>query len=266
MPDKKMTIIIVLLLSFVLIATFAVFQQQAQEKSQQDVPTVVHKGQITEKAREYSKEYKKMYLDFKGRKLSEISEFAKRKGSNGEAGVAIGIPSIPTVGNILSITSSDFLRNLSCKADAVVFGSVQSKTAHLTEDETFVYTEYEFLVRDILKNTPSNQIELGKSIQITRPGGLIKLDNQVIRVEDRSYRWLQTGKEYLLFLRYIPSTGGYMTSSVEGDFILEGNSFKGLSVIGLPEDIERNKDSQSLLETARSAISTGCVQNSTGGK
>jgi hypothetical protein len=57
-----------------------------------------------------------------------------------------------------------------------------------------------------------------------------------------------------------------MISNFEGDFILEGNSFKGLSVRGLPEELERNKDSQSLLETARGAISIGCSQDSTGEK
>jgi hypothetical protein len=48
MLSKKINIITVSLLSFILIAVFAVFQQQAQEKSQQDLPTVVQKGQTTE--------------------------------------------------------------------------------------------------------------------------------------------------------------------------------------------------------------------------
>lgn len=191
------------------------------QKEEKDEPTLVQKGQVTEKEREYSKEYKKMYSYRKGRKLSELSELGKRRGYTQEAGISIGLPLVPTIGNSSVVTASEFLRNLSCDADAVVVGVVMGKKAHLTEDETFVYTEYDFSVEDILKNNSTSAIAVNGDIQITRPGGLIKLENQVIRVEDKSYPPLEIKKKYLLFLKFIPSANGYIVSDAKGDLCLK---------------------------------------------
>ncbi len=235
------------------------------QKEEKDEPTVIQKGKITEKEREYSKEYQKLYQNRNGQKLTTISEIGKRKGNKKEAGISIGIPTIPSIGNTTEVTLSNFLRELSCQADAVVLGSIQSKSAHLTEDETFVYTEYEFLVLDILKNNSTLPIETDKNIQVTRPGGLIKLDNQVIRVEDKSYEPLLSKNNYLLFLAFIPTAKGYVVSDVKGDFLLKDNYFEKLSKFKLPEELENNNDSQMLLNNVRNAILIGCEQITKGG-
>lgn len=234
------------------------------QKEQDEEATVVKKGQVTEKEREYSKEYKKLYSYRQGRKLSELSELGKRRGNSQEAGISIGLPLVPTIGNSPEITVSGFLENLSCNADAIVVGIVKSKTAHLTEDETFVYTEYDFLVEDILKNNSASPIEGKFNIQFTRPGGLVKLDNQVIRVEDKSYPPLETKKKYLLFLKFVPSANGYIVSDAKGDFILEDNSFKKLSRLETPRELESKSEPQALLREVRNSVSANC-QNSIGG-
>ena len=190
---------------------------------------------------------------------------SKQRGNTQEAGVSIGVPTVPTIGNSVLTNASNFLSDLSCKADAVFVGLVKSKSAHLTEDETFVYTEYEFFVEDVLKNNSLSPVEVNNSVQVTRPGGLIKLDNQVIRVEDKSYEPLQLEKKYLLFLHFIPSANGYIVSDVKGDFLFEKNSVKNLSKFALPEGLESNNDSQKLLSGVRSSVLTGCEQKSTGG-
>lgn len=231
------------------------------QKEQKDEATIVQKGQVTEKEREYSKEYKKLYSYRYGRKLSELSELGKRRGYTQEAGISIGLPLIPTIGNSPAVTASEFLRNLSCAADAIVVGIVRSKAAHLTEDETFVYTEYVFSVEDILKNNSASHVEVNNSIEFTRPGGLIKLDNQVIRVEDKSYPQLETKKKYLLFLKFIPSTNGYMVYDARSDFILENNSFKTLSRLGVPKEIESKNEPQSLIYEVRNSVSPDCQKS-----
>lgn len=238
---------------------FAIPTTQGQ-KEQKEEPTTVRKGHTTEREREYSKEYKKLYPDREEYKLTRISELGKLKGNGKEAGVSIGIPSIPTLNKTPMITISEFLSSLSCRADAVVVGTVKGKTAHLTEDETFVYTEYEFLIKDILKNNPISPIKFNENIQITRPGGLIKLDDQVIRVEDKSYEPLSINKEYLLFLRFVQSANGYLVADVKGDFVLENNSFKKLSRFALPKELESDNDSQKLLSNVRNSLSIGCGQ------
>ena len=263
MYKRQPTVIGIVLIAAAILFAITTYRQQAQDKSQpqQDEATVIKRGQITEKEREYSKEFSKLYEYRKGRKLSEISEIGKRKGNTKEITVSLGIPTIPTIGNQPIITESEFFRDLSCKSDAIVMGSVINKSAHLTEDETFVYTEYEFLPESVLKNNSVSPIKINKSIEITRPGGLIKLDNQVIRVEDQLYSPLETKKQYLLFLKFIPSANGYTISDVKGDFLLEENSSKKLSRLGLPENIERRNDTQTLLTNVKNSALSNCSMN-----
>lgn len=272
MQKRQLTIVGIVLIAAIALFAITSFRQEAQSsKPQQDQEeaTVVKKGQVTEKERAYSQEYKKMYSYRKGYKLSELSDAAKRNGNKQEVGVSINEPNIPIVGTPFptsaKITANNFLDNLSCKADAVVLGSVSSKTAHLTEDETFIYTEYEFLVKDVLKNNPGFLIDVNNHIQVTRPGGLIKLDNQLIRAEDKSYEPLQLKKEYLLFLRFVPNATGYIVSDIKGDFVLENKSFKPLRKTIFSEKLENINDSQTFLGNVRSAISDGCSEQIKGG-
>ncbi len=265
MSNRQLTVIGIVLLFVVGLFAITSFRQEAQTaKPQQDEVTIVHKGQVTEKEREYSKEYKKIYFYRKGQKLSEISETSKRRGNTKEIGVIIGIPDIITVGDNQIPTASEFLSDLSCKADAIILGSAKRQEAHLTDDETFVYTEYDFSVQRVLKNNLGSPIEVNSTIQITRPGGLIKFDNQIIRAEDLSYEPLQKNKEYLLFLKFVPTTNGYVVSSPESDFILDNKSFKKLTKLASPEELT-SKDSQSLLNDVSNSVLAGCRQNPVGG-
>lgn len=266
MQKRQLMVVGIVLVVATILFAITTYRQQAQDKSQtqQDEITIVKKGQITDKEREYSKEFKKLYWYRKGKKLGEISELSKARGNKQEIGVTIGIGDLIHIGNTPLPTKLEFLSQLSCKADAVVVGSTKSKVAHLTEDETFVYTEYEFSVQNILKNNSAFPIEVNSNIQITRPGGLIKLDDQVIRAEDLSYTPLQKNKEYLLFLRFVPAANGYVVSSEEGDFVLENKSFKKLSKAHVPEEVA-SSDSQSFLNDVRNSILSRCRQNPTGG-
>lgn len=268
MHKRQLTIVGIVLIAIMILFATITFRQQAQDKTQtqQDEATIVKKGQVTKKEREYSNEYKKMHIVPKNRKFSEIIEESELNGQRTEdiVGYSGGFEGF-ALPNAPVITLAEFLGKLSCKADAIVLGYVKNNSSHMTEDETFIYTEYEFSIQDILKNNSASPIEVNINIQITRPGGLIKLNNRRIRIEDRSYEPLQKNKEYLLFLRFIPSANGYMASSDEGDFVLGNNSFKTLSKRFLPEELKGDDNSERLLNAVRSSISAGCSQNLTGG-
>jgi hypothetical protein len=259
----KVFVLCFLIVCVIFIGVFFATPSTQGQKEQKDEATVVQRGQLTEKEKEYSKEYTKLYSYRNGRKLTEATETEKLKARGKETGFSLGVPSVPTIGDIP--TTSSFLGDLSCKADAIVLGSAQNKSAHLTEDETFIYTEYEFSVKDILKNNSVSPIEVNNNIQITRPGGLIKLDDQLIRVEDKLYETLQIKKTYLLFLRFIPSANGYIVSDANGDFSIENNSFKELSKLGLPTEL-KNKSSETLLNEVHNAISIDCSKYQQGEK
>jgi hypothetical protein len=52
-------------------------------------------------------------------------------------------------------TLDEFLRVSVCSADAVVVGIVKNKSSQLTDDGTFIFTDYEMTVEEILKNNSS---------------------------------------------------------------------------------------------------------------
>lgn len=253
MTNKKLTIISVSLLSLFLIATFATLRQEAQEKHQQDEPTMVKRGQITDQQRAYSKEYEKMYPDRRKIKLGEVRKEIK------DLGIGLGV-----VGDIIDIpeaqviTPSELLKSLSCKSDAVVIGYPTTRTARLSEDETFIYTEYQFSVEEVIKNNSASPIAVNSDIQITRPGGVIKLDNRKITAIDELYEPLQTKKKYLLFLKFVPTAKGYMVADSEGDFLLEGNSFRKLSKKMVPDELRKGDNSSLLLGNVRNSVVTDC--------
>jgi hypothetical protein len=266
MHKRQAAVIITIIVAAISLFTITSFRQEAQSnKPQEDEATIIQKGEVTDEEREYSKEYKKLYSYRKGRKLSEVGESSKNAGNTKEIRVIIGVPDTVTVGDEQVPTISNFLKNLSCEADVIVIGSIKKATAHLTDDETFVYTKYEFSVQEVLKNNPIANIEINSNIQITRPGGLIKLNNQIIRAEDLSYETLQKNKEYLLFLRFVPSVKGYVVSSPKGDFILDNKSFKKLTKLESPEELA-NKNSQSLVNDIHNSILSGCNNNLTKGE
>lgn len=265
MQKRQLTVIGIVLITVTILFAISSFHQEAQTKkpqTQDEEATVVQRGEVTKKERDYSKEYKKLYPD-QTEKLVESIETARSQGIEGEVTKTLGIPSIPSFGE--SPTAMDFLRNLSCKADAVVLGSVKSKASHLTEDETWVYTEYDFLVKSIVKDNSNLPIEINNTIEITRPGGLIKFDDRVVRVKDRLYDQLEKNKEYLLFLKFVPTTKGYRVSSAYGDFVLEDNSLTSLSKIGVPEELRNTSDYQIILDKVRDSVSKGCIQRLNGG-
>jgi hypothetical protein len=49
-----------------------------------------------------------------------------------------------------------------------------------------------------------------------------------------------------------------MVSDVKGDFILEKKSFKTLSRLGVPKELENSVDSQTLLREVHNSVSVGC--------
>jgi hypothetical protein len=253
----KVFVVCFLIVCVVVIGVFFATPSTQGQKEQEEEATVVQKGQVTEKEREYSKEYKNLYSLREGRKLGEL------RGGKKDVSVISDEPEFVIDPHAPIVTVSEFFKGLSCSSDAIVVGSVKSKSSHLTEDETFVYTEYVFSIKDVVKDNISSPIKLNSNIEIARPGGVIKLDNRRITVEDKSYETLKKNEDYLLFLHFVASTKGYVVASNQGDFILEGNSFKNLSKTAFPKELE-NSNLQDLLSNIRSSISIGCNQNSEG--
>jgi hypothetical protein len=135
----------------------------------------------------------------------------------------------------------EMYRKISCFADAIVIGHTDVWLHHLTPSRTNIYTDYDFVVEDVVKNNGASTLYAGKRIVLTRPGGSMQLGAGTLKtvdVQQDMYPHLQANTSYLIFLNYIPASGGYEAKGPNATFV--GNSQwtiarKSLSGVVLPE-------------------------------
>lgn len=225
----KIGIGIVLLVGVVAFALGS-FKLEAQSaKPGEEKPTIILKGQpATDEEREYSKRYRKVYPNHPF-DLNKLIETGKKQRTDQVVGSSLGVPEVPTVEGSVPLSDHDFLVDLSCTSDSVLVGTVKAQSAHLTDDGGLVYTQYQFAVSEILRNIPVHALDVGEDVQITRPGGFIKIENQRIRIEDQSFPALKTGGKYLIFLEFLPLANGYVSTKLGGTFNLNNGAVKTLA-------------------------------------
>jgi hypothetical protein len=228
-------------------------QKDAKANPQQraDGATPVDKLVKTEKQKAHAKLYKEYSKD--GRKSLRTLASA---GGVGEVGgdVMPGIP-ILTPGPT-SFDLDEFLKGSVRDADAVIVGSVKSKTSMFNEEETFVFTDYQFNVEEVLKNNSASPLSLGAEVIVTRPGGAVVLGNgRLVRVGNRNLHPFAVDGRYVLFLKYIPETGAYSAFNNRGAFrILDGQLYK-LTDEQLPKELNGGNDAAPFVEKVRAAAS-----------
>jgi hypothetical protein len=265
----KNKIILSGLLSFVVLSLAVLVSLTVQNHteaqtttSSNDEATVVQLGQLTDKEREYSKEFNKLYPFREGRKFREIIEEDNRAGKEAESiSGFLGEHESFYLPGAARETPQDFLNRLACGSDAIVIGDVKSKSSHVTEDEKLIYTTNEFLVQSILKNSSTSPFQIGKVIEVARSGGIVQIDKRRIKIDDYSYEPLKISNRYLLFLRFVPGAEGYVAASPEGDFMLDGDSYRKLARRPVPESLEGKNDSRELSDSVSAAIKAGCKKN-----
>jgi hypothetical protein len=219
--------------------------------------TPIQEGVMTAKQKRHSKIFQK-YEDVTGGK--KIRDLIIQKGATSverEVGDVI-VPS--------SFNSQKYLQNLSCKADAVVVGTVTSKSSQITDDKTFLFTDYELAVEDILKNNAAAPIPTNSTITITRTGGSVNLNGHIGLAVDDSQKPLLANGRYLLFLKFIPETGAYRAFNNWGDdsFAFRNDKVAQVSESPLPFGPQRKVDAASFMTEVRTALSNSCNQSGGG--
>ena len=216
------------------------------ESPQQDVATPIHRGVMSEKQREHSRLFKQYDT------AQKIPDLARKEKNDVE------VYRLLPLGADLSgveVPASETIKRITCSADAVVIGKVRDKASQLTEGEGFVFTDYEFTVREVLKNNEAAPI-IGE-ISVTRPGGSVVLNGKRVRAVDESFKPLIIGQEYMLFLRFLPQTGSYMSIESGESFELAGNEIKSLRE-GALERALTEYSAVSLSYEVRNASQTPC--------
>ena len=188
-----------------------------------------------------------------GRQLLEIA--ATRAGDIEvveETGYVIQIPNsarvVPTFQSAL------------CKANAVVIGTLQTKTSALTDQGNFIFTDYDVTVDEVIKNNVSSPIAVGSTIVTTRDGGAVELNKRIFRATRGDFDPPVVGNRYLLFLRFIPQTGSYLMYG-NGSFELQSDTMRALGPEAREELHRANQDRVTFLTELRAFGQRACSNN-----
>ncbi len=149
-----------------------------------------------------------------------------------------------------------FVAGMLCRSDAVLQGQVLSKASFLTENREWVFTDYEFKIEEVLNVRPGISVEPESIVTVTRTGGELRIGKSVIRVSNASYKPLQIGSTYLLFLTYLPDTGSFTSRLSRAAFLVQGRDAVALTSEATPAE---QPDATALREAVRSAHWSACA-------
>lgn len=226
-------------------------RQIQREKDSLMEATPIQEGVMTAKQKKHSKIFK----GYKDR--AKLHDLIAGKGD---------VEVIQRVGNIrtpMSFNLKTYLQELSCKADAIIVGTVKSNASQFNEDGTFIFTDYEFTPEEVLKNNATTSINLNTNITVTRTGGAVKLKGHTARAIDYRQMPLIVGEQYLLFVKYIPETGAYQSlddSRDDDSFqIMENQMIRQVSRNPLPFGASYAVDKNDFMAEVRTTANGTCV-------
>jgi hypothetical protein len=145
----------------------------------------------------------------------------------------------------------DELGMLAAESDLVVLGKTGTGTAHMTAEKDFLYTDWNFIVEEVLKSNANSPVYPGATILVTRPGGKLQVNGRTVYATCGDFLDFATGQEYLLYLRFVPETGAYAIGGGWGSFAVSPTT-KRLDPFNYPDWKTTDKDT--LLKTARDGV------------
>lgn len=243
---KKALLILLGALLAIGVASSVNLVSQGQKKSKEE-PTLVIKDVISPKQKVHSE----LFDNHRG--VAKLTDLIKQDSSNPDQELKITIlPGLPELSPPHALPAVDaWLNKLAATSDAIVIGSVINKASQLTKNETFVFTDYDLSVEEVLKDRTST-IQPQSVITVTRPGGKVLLEGRIIDARDKSFKPIVIGGHFLLFLRLIPKTGSYQALNNKSSFELVNNKVRPLS--DAPDAQDLGGDLEPFLSEIRAAI------------
>jgi hypothetical protein len=200
-------------------------------------------GVLTERQRNHSK----LYSFYSGRSRKKISELIAHPEGR-VLGIDFGIGLGPKLAQ--SETPEEYFGKLANVSNAIIRGRVIQKASQITEDDTFIFTDYDVEVIEILKDNAASPLAVGGNITFTHPGGKIVVNGIVVQVKDDHFLPLPIdNKDVVLFLKYVPETGAYQPTRDNGSFQLDGENLRPLTKAQFPPGVLRK--SNLFLQTVR---------------
>jgi hypothetical protein len=200
--------------------------------------TPVEFGVLTAKQRIHSSLYAGLREMRGGKAISGLVAEAKGKSKIVGTGFFVGTgpklePELPEV----------YFGKLAGESDAVISGKVMKKASQITEDDGFIFTDYEVVITKVFKNNAASPLNANATITVTRPGGKVLLDGVVVKARDDAYAPLPLNNhDVILFLKFIPETVAYKATRDTGSFELDGPTLRPLTGSDFPPGVLSGKD------------------------
>lgn len=202
MKNYRKSLVVCAVVLAVAAATLAVAPQRGRplraELPQPEDATPIEEGVMTERQKAHGKIYKG-YADMVGRrKIKDLID----AGDGVEVWASISCDQV-----MPPIELSTFLKRLTCGADAVVFGVVKGQASQLDESGSFLFTDYEVALSEVLKSDDPS-LRPGEEITVVRGGGAVIHNNRLVRAIDPNHGRVKVGEDY----------SATRSSEIEGNF------------------------------------------------
>jgi hypothetical protein len=208
------------MISILVVCLFSGFvslrSQQQRPAEDNEVATPVIEDELTPQQREHSKLYEAYE---RKEKIRDV--LMKRPGGFVSFSTACGFISLKPL--------PDLVTELTQKADAVVIATFVAKSSQITTNGTSIFTDYALRVDEALKDARTGTLKPESTITVTRPGGKVLLYGQIASYTALTFKPLQPGRRYLLFLSYLPSTGAYRAVNADSSFDITDTRVESLN-------------------------------------
>jgi hypothetical protein len=115
----------------------------------------------------------------------------------------------------------EVLARVACDSAALFAGVVRSAVTNPTENGTWLFTDYEVLVEEVLRARPSIGVREGDTVVLSRVGGVLTVDGEEISATSSGYPLLQLRHRYLFAADYLSDAGSFRTSTMRRDYTFE---------------------------------------------
>jgi hypothetical protein len=151
---------------------------------------------------------------------------------------------------------STMIRDQYCAADSVVFGTVMTSVSGLTDDGSFVFTNYDVTVEEVFAGEGRTA---GSKIVVSRPGGTVHTRSGDITARLTDVGTLDVNRQYLLFLRVVNDTGTFLAEKGLSAFQIDGQSLRPLTIRHLPSEFTSGGAADLIAGTLRSLARSACA-------
>ncbi len=136
-------------------------------------------------------------------------------------------------------------------SDLVIVGKVLKSEAYLSTDKSGIYTEFTVNVEECLKAPNVDNLQIGKTLRVDRPGGYVRYPNgQLVSYKIQGTGLPKAGTSYLFFLKLEAESGNY---AVLAAYEFSDQYFRSLDR-GMPDELTPIRTVSDLLETVRTRI------------